>query len=136
MWLGAVALWVYTNLIGMSSTMAAKLESIVHYKSNCHREDGVDYLFHTFLSEIHQPPHECFDILFDMVQRVWWWKPKFFEKGIGIVQGAKLGGMTIGNPRGTIMASIWVAMCEGLVNGVCGKLMRLCPACLVISTFI
>lgn len=73
--------------------MVTKLESIVHYKSNCHRVDGLDYQFHTFLLEINQPLLECFDTLFDMVQRVWWWKPDFFGRGINIVQGAKLGGM-------------------------------------------
>lgn len=77
---------------------------------------------------------QYFDILFDVVWRVLVGEPKKFERWTSILQGAKLGGMTIGNPRGVIMVSIWVAMYDELVGGMGGEFMGLGSACLVIST--
>ena len=41
--------------------------------------------------------------------------------------------MTISNSQGAIMASIWIASCEGLVGEVGGKLGGLGSTCLVVS---
>ena len=42
-----------------------------------------------------------------------------------MVRGAKLGGITIGNPLGAIMASIGVAIDEGGIGGIGGKVVGL-----------